>query len=210
MTKLEFLTALRAHLWRLPPEDVQKSLDYYSEMIDDRMEEGLTEAEAVADIGDPEAIAKEILEESRTVPPETAAPASVPVSQEGPTKPKKARVWEIVLLILGAPLWIPLLIAAAAVIFAVLISLWAIVGVLFCVALSLGASAVGLLLGCIPVLLAGRFVEAVVILGASLVCAGLCILFVHIANLTLKGMTWLSRATFRGIGKLFRRKEHAA
>lgn len=208
MTKLEFLTALRAHLWRLPPEDVQKSLDYYSEMIDDRMEDGLSQEEAVADIGDPEAIAKEILEESQAASPEAATPA--PAVPAEPVKPKKSRVWEIVLLILGAPLWIPLLIAAAAVIFAVLISLWAVVGVLFCVALSLGASAMGLLLGCIPVLLAGRFVEAVVILGASLVCAGLCILFVHIGNLTLKGMTWLSRATFRSIGKLFRRKEHAA
>ena len=52
MKRVEFLKELKAQLWALPEADRQNSLDYYSEMIDDRMEDGLTEEEAVAAIGD--------------------------------------------------------------------------------------------------------------------------------------------------------------
>ena len=48
MNKKEFLAALRAGLAGLPEADVQHWLDFYSEIIEDRMEEGMTESEAVA------------------------------------------------------------------------------------------------------------------------------------------------------------------
>lgn len=51
MRKEEFLTALRAGLTGLLPEGVEKLLEFCSEMIDDRMEDGLTEEEAVAAAG---------------------------------------------------------------------------------------------------------------------------------------------------------------
>ena len=52
MKRNEFLSKLKERLWALPEADKQCSLDYYSEMIDDRMEDGLSEEEAVAAIGD--------------------------------------------------------------------------------------------------------------------------------------------------------------
>ena len=45
MDKFEFITELRAKLWALPEADKQRSVDYYREMIDDRMEDGLSEEE---------------------------------------------------------------------------------------------------------------------------------------------------------------------
>ena len=51
MRKEEFLTALRAELTGLSPEGVEKLVEFCSEMIDDRMEDGLTEEEAVAAAG---------------------------------------------------------------------------------------------------------------------------------------------------------------
>lgn len=51
MRKEEFLTALRAGLTGLLPEGVEKLVEFCSEMIDDRMEDGLTEEEAVAAAG---------------------------------------------------------------------------------------------------------------------------------------------------------------
>ena len=51
MRKEEFLTALRAGLTGLSPEGVEKLVEFCSEMIDDRMEDGLTEDEAVAAAG---------------------------------------------------------------------------------------------------------------------------------------------------------------
>lgn len=51
MRKEEFLTALRAGLTGLSPEGVEKLVEFCSEMIDDRIEDGLTEEEAVAAAG---------------------------------------------------------------------------------------------------------------------------------------------------------------
>ena len=61
MTKLEFLEELKKELCGLPSEDVQKSLEFYSELIDDKIEDGLSEEDAVSQIGNIEEIAKQIL-----------------------------------------------------------------------------------------------------------------------------------------------------
>ncbi len=64
MTKTEFLLRLREMLSELPQEDAAERLVFYGEMIDDRMEDGLTEDEAVSGIGQPEEIAQQILAET--------------------------------------------------------------------------------------------------------------------------------------------------
>ena len=50
MNKQEFLYELKGKLWALSEEEKKSSLEYYTEMIDDRMEDGLSEEEAVAAI----------------------------------------------------------------------------------------------------------------------------------------------------------------
>lgn len=49
MTRNEFITSLSARLQGIPENERQKALDWYSELICDRMEE-MPEAEAVAGI----------------------------------------------------------------------------------------------------------------------------------------------------------------
>ena len=51
MRKQEFLAKLRKGLSGLPQDDIEERLIFYSEMIEDRKEEGLSEEEAVAAIG---------------------------------------------------------------------------------------------------------------------------------------------------------------
>ena len=51
MNKTEFLERLGERLSGLPQEDIDERLGFYGEMIDDRMEENLSEEEAVAQIG---------------------------------------------------------------------------------------------------------------------------------------------------------------
>ncbi len=53
MTKREFMELLNKQTSRLPEAERNRLLEYYGEIIDDRMEEGLSEAEAVAALGDP-------------------------------------------------------------------------------------------------------------------------------------------------------------
>ena len=59
MTKQNFLDKLRTKLKALPKKEVEECLSFYSEMIDDRIEEGLSECDAVSAIGDVNKITKE-------------------------------------------------------------------------------------------------------------------------------------------------------
>ena len=51
MNKREFLVQLRKGLSGLPQDDIEERLSFYSEMIDDQMEEGFSEEQAVAAAG---------------------------------------------------------------------------------------------------------------------------------------------------------------
>lgn len=197
MDKYEFLTELCARLWALPEEDAKRSVDYYAEMIDDRMEDGLSEEEAVAAIGNVDDIAKSIL-----------ANTSLPKPEDQPKKVnRRLRWWEILLLILGFPVWGSVAISVAAVIFSVWISLWSVVISLYATSVALGASTLGCIFGSFfMVQLPGTTLAA---LGAALICAGLAILFFLLSNLAAKGMVQLTKLIFKGIRKIFKGKEQA-
>lgn len=61
MNKNEFLVQLRKKLSGLPQDDIEERLIFYSEMIDDHMEEGLSESEAVSAVGDIDEIVKQAI-----------------------------------------------------------------------------------------------------------------------------------------------------
>ena len=63
MNKTEFVFALRERLSFLPREEAGERIDFYCEMIADRMEDGLTEQEAIAEIGSVDEIAAQIVAE---------------------------------------------------------------------------------------------------------------------------------------------------
>ncbi|MBR4012700.1 MAG: DUF1700 domain-containing protein, partial [Clostridia bacterium] len=106
MNKKEFLERLREALRGLPQSDVDERVSFYSEMIDDRIEEGFTEEEAVSGIGDVNDISAQIISET---------PLGKIVKEKARSG-RSLRAWEIVLLVLGSPIWLSLLIAAAAVV----------------------------------------------------------------------------------------------
>ena len=110
MNKQEYLESIRSRISAMPADDVNRFMDYYSEMIDDRVEDGLSEEEAVADMGSPDAAVEQILEDM---------PLTKLVKEK--IKPKhELKAWEVVLIVLGSPVWIPLLITAAV----LLLTLW--------------------------------------------------------------------------------------
>ena len=63
MTRTQFLNDLYHHLYGLTQEQAEQHLTYYAEMLADRMEEGMSEEEAVAGMEDVETIARRIMEE---------------------------------------------------------------------------------------------------------------------------------------------------
>ena len=63
MNKAEFLSILRGRITgRIPTSEVEAQIDYYSAYIDGRIGAGLTEEEAVGELGDPLLIAKTVVE----------------------------------------------------------------------------------------------------------------------------------------------------
>ena len=120
MKKQEFLDKLKGSLWAMPEADIRNSLEYYSEMIDDRMEDGLSEEEAVAAIGDLDEIVSQILSETPR-PPQVVKPEENQ-GQKKTQKQDNTKNWMIILLILGSPLWIPLITSAVATVFSIYVS----------------------------------------------------------------------------------------
>ncbi|MBQ8174107.1 MAG: DUF1700 domain-containing protein [Clostridia bacterium] len=199
MTKREFFADLRARLSGLSEADVRKSLDFYEEMIADRMEEGMGEEEAVAAIGTPAEIAERILSEM----PLTAGTVKKSTRCEGGLRSP----WVILLLVLGSPVWLSLLIAVFAVILslcavglAVFASLWAVFG-------SFVACAVGGVLGGAYFIGIGSGLPGVAMIGAALLCAGLAILSFCGALVATKGVLWLVGQIGLGLTGCFAKKE---
>ena len=196
MTKQEFLDRLRRSLAGLPLEDAEERLAFYDEMIDDRTEEGLSEEEAVSSFGTPEEIADQILSE---------IPLSRLVRER--VKPKRAlRAWEIVLLVLGFPVWFPILISLCIIALSVYVVLWSVIVSLYAVDLALAVSAVGGIALAVRALLQGQPAQAAAFVGASLLCAGLAILLFLGCVKATKGAVILTKRIGRWIKSLFVRK----
>ena len=130
MNKAEFLAEIRRKIQGLPQSDIEKFLDYYAEMIDDYTEDGHTEEEAIRELGSVEQIVEQILKE-------TPLPRLV---QEKVRPTRALRAGEIILLLLGSPLWVPMVLAVLALFFGAYVLLWAAVAVLYAIDLILRSS----------------------------------------------------------------------
>ena len=197
MLKQEFLNALKEGLKGLPEKDIEERLTFYGEMIDDRIEEGRTEEAAVAEIGTVEEVVQQIVEET---------PLTRLVKEK--IKPKrKMRAWEIVLLILGFPLWFPLLVAAGAVVLALYVTLWSLVIALWAIEVAFIVSAVALLCGTVVFFVSGHGLAGLFVLGAALIFAALSIFLFFGCVAASKGTVLLAKKIVIGIKNLFVGKE---
>ncbi|MBQ3195397.1 MAG: DUF1700 domain-containing protein [Clostridia bacterium] len=167
MDKREFIEKLCAELTGLPYLETEERVNFYREMIDDRMEEGLTEEEAVGEIGNPADIAAQIIAE-HFVPEEESAP-------DEKTK-RKFATWEIVLLVLGAPIWVSLAAAVVSVAFALYAVIWSVVVSLWAAAFAAAASFLGGLVSAVHFAVKGNGIQGLCIFGCALICAGVSIL----------------------------------
>lgn len=198
MNKQEFLAELRKGLHGLPQNDIEERLTFYNEMIDDRMEEGLTEDAAVSEIGTVNEVVSQIV---------TETPLSKIVKEK--VRPKRTlRVWEIVLLALGSPIWLSLLIAALAVIFAVYVTAWSVIVALWASELALAVSSIGSILSAVIFAFQVNGIVAIAVLGAGIAFAGLSIFLFFGCKETTKGILFLTKKMILGIKSLFIGKEN--
>ena len=196
MYKQQFLSELEKKLQGLPQEDIHERLNFYDEIISDRMEEGLTEEEAVAAIGTTDEIARQIIYD---------APFTKIAKEK--LKPKnKPKIWEIILLVLGFPLWFSLLIAAFAVAFSLYIALWAVIISFWAVFAAIIGCAVGGVISAVVFAVNGNTFTAFAMLAAALICAGLSIFAFFGCKLATKGILLLTKKVIIFTKSLFIKK----
>ena len=197
MSKDAFIGELRHRMAGLPQETVDRTVEYYGELIADSMEDGVSEEEAVARLGSMDKIVANVVKD-------TPLPQIIQ-NRVKEQKEKKGglRAWEVILLILGAPLWIPLLIAVLAVVLSLYIALWAVV-------VSLWAAVAGIILGGVAAVAAGivelcrfQLPQGLVLLGGGLVCLGLCALLFLLVKLLTVGTVKLCKLMWTGVKSLF-------
>lgn len=196
MNKAQFLQLLTEKLRQLPPEEIERQRAYYDELISDMMEDGLSEAEAVEKLGDLSAIADEILRDT-----------PLPTLVKTRIRPKNGWTTAAILVaILGAPLWIPLLLALLLTGFAVLCVIFAVIVSLFAAVLSLGLAGIVVLVKSVTLFTLGPS-YALFSLGAALLLLGLgCLGFLaaeYAAIGLFRGAKWL----YAQLKDLFIRKE---
>lgn len=199
MTKLDFITSLHEQLKRLPKDDVEERLRFYSEMIEDRMEEGLSEEEAVAAIGPLDEVVSQIINDT---PFTKIAKAKI-------QSKRSLNAWEIVLLALGFPIWAPLLIAAFAIVFSLYISFWSLIISLWAVFASAAVCAPASILSGIVFITSGHIPSGIAMIGAGITCAGLAIFLFFGCKAATNGTILLTRKMVLGIKKCFIKKEEA-
>ena len=199
MNKQEFLCELQAALNGLPHDNIKESILFYSEMIDDRMDDGMSEEEAVSDIGSVDEVASQIIAE---IP-------LLKIAKEKIKPKRKMKAWEIVLLCVGSPIWGSLLIAAFAVILSLYVSLWSVIISLWAAFGALVGGTVGGILGGVLFIVTGNVYSGVAIIAAGLVLAGLSIFAFFGCKAAAKGIIVITKKLALGLKGLFIRKEKA-
>lgn len=161
MNKVEFLKELEFNLLKMNVSDKNKFITYYDEMISDYIENGMMEEEAVKKIGTPVSIAKELMEDYDSVKLNLPSTGS--------------RAINIILTIIGFPLWGSVLLSVILLVFSIYVLFW-------CVPFCTGAGCIGLsasaIIGIIgsPFVMSHSFSIGMLQLGAGIASIGISIL----------------------------------
>ena len=182
MKRNEFLKQLLLSLSALPQAEQDKAYAFYAEIIDDSIEDGMSEDEAVAKLGGMEEIVEQIVSD---VP--------ITVLLKSRVEPKRRGRLTVLLLVLGFPVWLPLLITAVVVPLTLFAVLWVLNAVLWAVCAALAAAALGGVAGLFVVPGIGM---KLMYLGTALAAAGftvpsvLGVLAVHRQIVRLTVLLW--------------------
>ncbi|MBR3988402.1 MAG: DUF1700 domain-containing protein [Clostridia bacterium] len=186
MTKNEFTKVLKSKINHLPKSERRKILQYYYEMISERMEDGMTEAEAIDALGNID----ELLSEYSPAPSE-------------PRRGVRLRAWHIIMLIIGAPLWISLVAAMLCIMLAFYIIIWVLVICFYVVFAALAASGFALTMASFLSFFYGGAPYFFLLFGAGAFLSGLAIMWLIVCNLFAKAMAKVTGKSAKGIFRFF-------
>lgn len=194
MNKAEFLQSLDSRLKILDQSDRQRSAHYFAEIIEDRMEEGMSEEEAVADLESLDDIVAGILSEKEE--------AQAFEAESGKTR--RFPLWlTVLLLILGSPLWLPLLLTVVSVAATLYLCLWILLACVYLAAVALLLSGIAGFFAVFSGAAVYGAPAAIFLTGASLLCLGGGILLFFPAAKFAKGVITLTKVFALKGSKLF-------
>lgn len=199
MNKQTFLSELDRRLSCLPKAEKEERLAFYREMIDDRMEDGIGEEAATAELGEPSALAAQIIAET----PLTK------LVKEKIAPQKKIKAWEIMLIVLGAPLWLPVLISGLATLACIYLSVWVVIIAMWAVFASLVISGLAGVFAGIFFAVRNDALIGMATIGASLVCTGLGVFAYFVCKGATKGVLYCAKKCVLKIKNSFIKKEES-
>lgn len=168
MNKNVFFRILSSKLKDYPQSEIDKSIAYYDEIISDEMEDGMAEEDAIRALGSIDDIATDIMLDM----PLPALVRSKINKSKGKTFHKG--LW-LALVILGAPLWIPLLAAAGCVVLAIYITIWSGILALYAFELSFAILAIAGFAGGLILSFTSSIATGLCLIGIALVSAALAL-----------------------------------
>ena len=199
MGKQEFLDKLHRGLSGLPQDEIRERLNFYREMIDDRMEEGLSEEEAVKAVGSVEEIVAQAVNET----PLTK------IAREKVFSGRHLKSWEILLLILGFPIWFSLAVAAVSVVFSLYISLWAVIISIWAAFVSVVVSSIAVIAGGAALCCFGSKLPGIAMIGLGISCVGISIFLFFGCKAVSNAILFFTKKAALGIKNRFLKKEVA-
>ena len=190
MTKKEFINELRERLSGLPKDDLESRLSFYEESINDRMDDGKSEEEAIKELGTIDEIVTQVAGET----------SLVTLVKEKAKPKRKLSGAEIALIAIGFPLWFPLVLT------------FLILCLVFCLVFWI----IGLipLITCVSSLVVGvaEFfsyfaiigeANSLGVLGMGIAGIGLALMLIPAVIYSVKGTIKLVKLIMTGIKKLF-------
>lgn len=196
MNKLEFKNILNKKLSSFPKKEVDERINFYLEIIDEYIEDGMSEEEAIKMIASTDEIVNEIVSD---IPLVKIATEKIKIK-------RKLSGLEITLLIVGFPIWFSLLAAFIAFVIALYASLWSVVVSMWACFASLAATSVASVLLAIFYFITGQTSLAFGLISSMFVLLGLSILFYLLCKLLTKYTIIFAKKIVFSIKMLFIKK----
>ena len=196
MLKSEFLKQLENRLVGIPKEDLNRTIDYYNEIISDKQEDGMSEEEAINSLGSIDEIVKDILNE---IPIKKLVKEKLQLN-------RKLKTWEIVLLSATSIIWVPIAIVMFAVILVLYVCLWSGVISLGAAAFSCLASSFIAIIGSID-FVTGNVCNGLFLIGTGIASLGIGVLLGILTFKFAKIMVIVCKKIILKIKSLFIRGE---
>lgn len=197
MNKQEFIDTLYKKLSKFPKKAFEDQINFYIEIIDDKVEDGLSEQEAIDQIGPIDTIVEEIINN-----------ASLFKMVKEKVKPqRKLKTWEIVLITLGFPIWFPLLVAFLAVLFTLYIVIWVLILCLWVIFISFALCSVACILIGLYYTIVHHNSIYLSFIAAGIALIGLSIIMFYLSKCATVGLIKLTKKTLLKFKKSLIKKE---